>query len=52
MKLLSILLAPIAAIEMAFTALAGDYKDFAAEGYRWVKSMAHLCALLKRISER
>jgi len=39
-------------IEMAFTALASDYKDFAAEGYRWVKSMAHLCALLKRISER
>src|ERR1700688_3798239 len=37
MKLLTILLAPIAALEMAFTALAGDYKDFAAEGYRWVK---------------
>ena len=36
MKLLTILLAPIAALEMAFTALASDYKDFAAEGYRWV----------------
>ena len=37
MKLLTILLASIGALEMAFTALASDYKDFAAEGYRWVK---------------
>jgi hypothetical protein len=37
MKLLTILLASIGALEMAFTALADNYKDFAAEGYRWVK---------------
>ena len=36
MKLLTILLAPIVAVEMASTALARDYKDLVAEGYRWV----------------
>jgi hypothetical protein len=35
MKLLTILLAPIVAVGMATTALAGDYKDVVAEGYRW-----------------
>jgi hypothetical protein len=34
MKLLTILLAPIVAVEMASTALARDYKDLVAEGYR------------------
>jgi hypothetical protein len=36
MKLLTILLAPIVAVGMASTARAGDYKDLATEGYRWV----------------
>ena len=36
MKLLTILLAPIVAVGMASTALARDYKDLVAEGYRWV----------------
>ncbi len=36
MKLLTILLAPIVAVVMASTALAGDYKDLVAGGYRWV----------------
>ena len=36
MKLLTILLAPIVAVEIASTALARDYKDLVAEGYRWV----------------
>jgi hypothetical protein len=35
MKLSTILLAPIVAVGMATTALAGDYKDLVAEGYRW-----------------
>ena len=35
MKLLTILLA-IVAVGMASTALARDYKDLVAEGYRWV----------------
>jgi hypothetical protein len=34
--LLTILVAPIVAVGMASTALAGDYKDLVAEGYRWV----------------
>jgi hypothetical protein len=38
MKLLTILLAPIVAVGMASTALARDYNDLVAEGYRWVKS--------------
>ena len=36
MKLITILLAPIVAVGMASTALARDYKDLVAEGYRWV----------------
>ena len=36
MKLLTILLAPIAAVGMASIALARDYQDLVAEGYRWV----------------
>jgi hypothetical protein len=36
MKLLTTLLAPMVAIGMASTALARDYKDLVAEGYRWV----------------
>jgi hypothetical protein len=36
MKLLNILLALIVAVGMASTALARDYKDLVAEGYRWV----------------
>jgi len=36
MKLLTILLAPIVAVGIASTALARDYQDIVAEGYRWV----------------
>ena len=36
MKLLTILLTPMVAGGMASTVLARDYKDLAAEGYRWV----------------
>jgi hypothetical protein len=36
MKLLTILLTPIVAVGMVSTALARDYKDIVAEGYRWV----------------
>jgi len=36
MKLLSILLVLIAAVGMASIALARDYQDLVAEGYRWV----------------
>jgi hypothetical protein len=36
LKLLIVLLAPIVAVGMASTALAADYKDVVAEGYRWV----------------
>src|SRR5271157_2970929 len=36
MKLLTILLAPIVAVGMASSALARDYKDLVAEGYRRV----------------
>jgi hypothetical protein len=36
MKLLTILLAPIVAAGIASTALARDYKDIVAKGYRWV----------------
>ena len=50
MKLLTILLAPMVAVGMASTALARDYKDLVAEGYRWVSLDGHMRALLKRIS--
>jgi hypothetical protein len=36
MKLLTILLAPVVAVGMASTVLAGDYEDLVAQGYRWV----------------
>jgi hypothetical protein len=36
MKLLTTLLLPIVAVGMASKALARDYKDLVAEGYRWV----------------
>ncbi|HEV3211107.1 MAG TPA: hypothetical protein VGY91_12670 [Chthoniobacterales bacterium] len=36
MKLSTMFLAPIVAMDMASTASARDYHDLVAEGYRWV----------------
>ena len=52
MKLLSILLAPIASVGMASTSLARGYKDLVAEGYRWVAiDGPHACPTKKDLRE-